>query len=131
MTPKVSPPFVCAFIRYLSSGPVEKGGFYTFGGGWSAQENQGVVWLTNHKTVQRNVCRPKTARLQKDAILLVYEIWTGTTYVQTEYMVVDDSGRGVQAKTVLDGAHHLRVAPTDDLVVVDGLAVWCGRLLPP
>ena len=48
----------------MSKGPAETGGFYTFGGTWSAQANEGIEWLTaNTDDMGRNIARVKTARL--------------------------------------------------------------------
>ena len=75
--------------------------------------------------------RPKTARLAKDAILLLYEIWSQKTFLRIEFMMVDDNGNVIQEPTVLDGDHQLRVAPTDALVVIDGKFMKPSTPPPP
>lgn len=54
----------------------ESGGFYSFGGQWTAQRNVGVNWITKHDDVENlNVTRLKACKLNKETIL-IYEQWT-------------------------------------------------------
>ena len=112
---------------FSSKGPRETGGFYTFNGQWTTVVNEGVTWLTDHTSLDRNVCRIKTAHLKHNTILLLYEIWTAFAFVQTEFMVVDENGKILQDATVLSGpqlGYTIRLPPTDDLAVVDSHAVF-------
>jgi hypothetical protein len=74
----------------LSPGATETGGFYTFGGGWTAQENSGIVWLTDMtppatfaKADWLGATRIKTARLSDDMIVVFYEVWSATKCVHS------------------------------------------------
>jgi hypothetical protein len=101
----------------LSSGKVETGGFYTFGGGWSAQKNTGVVWLTHYLNKNKtNVSRLKAVKLAENKILLLWEVWNPTNYVNTSAMIVDSVGTVLNAPFVL--STHLRLSRSDDPFVV-------------
>ena len=80
----------------LSTGATETGGFYTFGGTWRAQENKGVVWLTDFTPPAQNAAmdsweaatRIKCARVKDDSIIMIYEVWSATSYIRTgEFLV--------------------------------------------
>lgn len=65
----------------LSQGVNETGGFYTFNGTFSSQENKGITWLTRYENkAQHNVSRVKTVTVDNDRILLIHEIWTSNSY---------------------------------------------------
>ncbi|HNM06399.1 MAG TPA: hypothetical protein PKK05_25995, partial [Leptospiraceae bacterium] len=69
----------------ISSGEDEKGGFYSFGGTFSEQENKGIKWLTGYSNPEKeNVSRAKTAELKDGSVLAVWEVWTKNSYVRTE-----------------------------------------------
>ena len=76
----------------LSDGPTETGGFYNFGGGWSPQENKGVNWLTQFTSMEENASRLKATKLTNGEILILFEIWTGTEYVSSNMMTIDQDG---------------------------------------
>merc|ERR1719424_37210 len=48
-----------------STSATETGGFFTFGGTWSKQENKGIKFLTSFTSENQCVSRPKTARISK------------------------------------------------------------------
>jgi hypothetical protein len=76
-----------------TQGVSETGGFYTFGGKWSKQRNTGVVWLTHYQDkTQENVSRLKTVKLDNGNLLLLWEKWTPTKYVNTYAMLVSEVG---------------------------------------
>ena len=78
----------------LSPGPTVKGGFYNFGGFWTPQENKGVNWITDFKSIEENASRLKAIKLSDGkTILLLYEMWTGTKYVSSQFMTVDHNGK--------------------------------------
>ena len=79
--------------RVLSKGPTETGGYYNFGGSWSPQENKGVNWLTHSESLEDNSVRIKVTRLSKGQILVLFETWTGTKFVSSKLMTVDDDGK--------------------------------------
>ncbi|RLA80461.1 MAG: hypothetical protein DRG78_10910 [Epsilonproteobacteria bacterium] len=55
-----------------STGIEENGGFYTFGGTWSNQNNRGVTWLVDYKDINlENATRLKTLRLSNGNIFLI------------------------------------------------------------
>ena len=55
---------------FLSDGPEEKGGFFTFGGQWSELSNKGVRWLTK-LTGSDNASRVKCVQV-KDKIIVFF-----------------------------------------------------------
>lgn len=106
----------------LSSGAVETSGFYTFGGTWSTQRNKGVVWLTSYLNKNlSNVSRLKAVKLSENKILLLWERWTPTGYVNTYCMKVDSLGNVLNTAVAL-GA-HVRLNRSDD-AFVDGNNVY-------
>merc|ERR1740121_1730090 len=108
----------------LSDGPTEDGGFYTFGGGWSSQQNKGIVQLTNYQDRNQSVSRLKTFHFEGEhpRILLWWELWSEFDYMATEYMVVDEDGQILVPATKI--GHDVRQGPTDDPVVTQaGTAV--------
>lgn len=107
--------------RVLSSGGSSAGGFYTFGGKWSPQENQGINFLTDYSTTDECVSRPKTRRISKGRNLLLWELWTKKRYVKSQAMVVDDDGGVVQQ--VFDIGYPLRLPIADNIEIVNGKAV--------
>ena len=81
----------------LSKGPTETGGFYNFGGGWTKQENRGVNWLTNYKSMDENAVRLKVTKLSNGQILVLYEMWTGTQFISGNLMTLDHNGKVTRA----------------------------------
>mmetsp|Transcript_15175 Transcript_15175/g.38539 ORF Transcript_15175/g.38539 Transcript_15175/m.38539 type:complete len:522 (+) Transcript_15175:1145-2710(+) len=100
----------------LSDGPVEVGGFYSFGGTWSDQQNKGVVHLTNYESMEHSVSRLKTARISANRVLLWWELWSESDYVETQFMLVDDAGSVVKPITKIN--FPARLAIQDDIRVV-------------
>jgi len=105
----------------LSSGETSTGGFYTFGGGWSAQENKGINFLTSYTSTDECVSRPKTARISNGKTLLVWELWTKSAYVKSQAMVVDDAGSAIQQ--VFDIGYPLQLPFADNMLIIGGKAV--------
>ena len=83
--------------RVLSAGAKETGGFYNFGGGWSPQENKGINWITDFKSMEENASRLKATKLSNGQILILFETWTGTKYVSSNVMTVDQNGQVTRA----------------------------------
>ena len=81
----------------LSKGPTETGGFYNFGGGWTKQENKGVNWLTQSKSMENNYSRLKVTKLTNGQILVLFETWTGAKFVSSHIMTVDQDGKITRA----------------------------------
>lgn len=74
----------------LSEGITEKGGFYTFIGTYSEQENKGIKWLTNfHDLNKQNVSRVKTVSLNDQQIFILYENWTKDNHISTQLNIFD------------------------------------------
>lgn len=99
------PPSVVSDDILLSIGPgtvVETGGFYTFNGTWAPQRNNGVRWLTMERDPNvGNVSRLKALQIGADRVLLLWERWTRTSYLDTRYMVVDSLGNAILPETSL------------------------------
>jgi hypothetical protein len=94
------------------------GGFYTFGGSWSDQENKGINFLTSYTATNESVSRLKTAHVSSNSIFLLFEIWTASDYVKTRVMEVDGSGAITQQPFDLSYAFQLPFA--DELVLKQG-----------
>ena len=85
----------------LSAGAEEKGGFYTFQGQWSEQRNKGVGWLTEYATTDKNASRLRVAPLPDGQIVLIWEEWSESAYVNTWALKIDGAGKKVGAATSL------------------------------
>lgn len=100
----------------VSSGVTETGGFYDFGGGWNAQQNTGVVWLTAYADLtQANASRVRAVGLADGNVLILWEQWTPTTYVTTYGMKVDPLGNLVTPPVELGAG--VRLGRRDDVLV--------------
>ena len=101
----------------LTTGLTETGGFYTFGGDWSAQRNKGVVWLTSYSnSAVANASRVKAVSIGENRILVLWESWTPTSYINTHAVIVDSLGKIIIPAVAL-GA-HVRLGRTDDPFVI-------------
>lgn len=106
----------------LSPGEEEIGGFYTFGGSFSEQTNRGISFLTSYTDLSQSVSRLKTAAINGQIVLL-WEIWSSSSYNRTEFMVIDTKGQiqGSWPLTSLSFPFELPFA--DDVVVKNGRVV--------
>jgi hypothetical protein len=100
----------------VTEGLSETGGFYTFGGGWSALANAGVVWLTDYQSMDENASRLKTSLLGDGSLLLLWETWTATKYITTRAMTVDPRGTVIHEE--IDLGTRVRLQRRDDPMVV-------------
>ncbi|MCK5871532.1 MAG: hypothetical protein KAG26_01800, partial [Methylococcales bacterium] len=102
----------------LTSGITEEGGLYTFGGSWAAQRNKGVVWLTNYKDkTQENATRVKVVAIDDDKMIILWEKWTDTAYINTYAMKVDSEGKALSDPLALGSM--VRLNRTDDIFFKD------------
>ena len=103
----------------LSKGVSEPGGFYTFGGKWSQQKNEGIIWLTKYSDLNSaNASRLKTALLPAGTVLLFWELWTPESYVSTYFMEVDQTGNIISGPTEIGS--HLRLNRRDEPLLHNG-----------
>lgn len=118
----VKVPKALSSTSVLSAGPNETGGFYSFGGGWTNQLNQGISFLTSYSSADLSVSRLKTVRLAPGKLLLYWELWSATAYGRSQLMVVDDAGQVVLP--VLDLGFALRLPIADDPRVLGNRTVF-------
>lgn len=103
----------------LSKGIQETGGFYSFGGTFSPQENKGIIWLTRYTDKNNhNASRVKTAALDGSRVFVVHEVWTAGSYSSTQLTVLH-AATGAVYKSVNIGP-VLQLGWHDDLLVKDG-----------
>ena len=111
----------------LSDGPVKKGGFWNNFNkknvltDWEPYTNKGVQWLTDFTSMDENACRIKVAKLSRNRILILYEIWTATNYVKTMMMMIDDRGRQTLPPRPI--GFDMRMPFADEILVIDPLTV--------
>ncbi len=104
----------------LTEGKAESGGFFTFGGTWSAQNNYGVVWLTDYRSKDReNASRLKAVGLPDGSVLLLWEKWTPTAYVSTCLLRVDQYGK--KLSPIVDIGTGVRLGRREDPLAVGDL----------
>eukprot|EP01062_Namystynia_karyoxenos_P035229 TRINITY_DN25833_c0_g1_i1.p1 TRINITY_DN25833_c0_g1~~TRINITY_DN25833_c0_g1_i1.p1 ORF type:complete len:1113 (+),score=184.01 TRINITY_DN25833_c0_g1_i1:91-3429(+) len=122
----------------LSPGSQKQGGFYTFGGSWSAQSNKGVNWLTTYPTtMEENASRLKVLRVSScpDGSTtcssptvknwLVWEVWSSSTYKRTAIMQINDTGHITKAEFASD--YGFRMPRGDDPVLRNGkMVIYTG-----
>lgn len=113
--------------QVLTSGAVESGGFYTFGGYWSEQRNAGVVWLTDYRDKDRaNASRVRAAALADGTLLILWEQWTADRYVATWGQRVDAFGQPRSAAVNLGSV--VRLGRRDDVLVRgQDVHIFAGR----
>ena len=116
----------------LSGGPgsvTETGGFYNFGGGWDEQRNAGLRWITaNTDQSAQNASRLTAVKVWDDAALLLWETWTATEYVETNFAVIDTLGGVLVPPTSLGTAGRVRLSRSDDaLTIGDHVFLFDGR----
>lgn len=99
----------------LTNGLTETGGFYTFGGRWSAQRNTGVVWLTNYTNSEtENVSRLKAVHSNDGNIILLWEKWAKSKYINTYAMRITDNG--VPLTSAIELGSHIRLVRCDNII---------------
>ncbi len=105
----------------LSKGITEQAGFYSFGGSWYDQRNSGVQWLTGLRDKAKgNIVNLKSAKLQDNSILLVWEQHSvssyNSNYISTYAMKIDGNGKKISEPVEIGS--HVRLNKRDDLLVV-------------
>lgn len=107
----------------LSEGEDSTGGFYNFGGGWSPQSNEGIVWLTDFTPGEanfqdfRSAIRIKTAAVDTNKIFIFFEVWSDNSYIESAMMMIDMDGNVLIEPTTMP--FEVRLSPTDEPVVTD------------
>lgn len=101
----------------VTSGLVEAGGFYSFGGGWTPQRNAGVVWLSDYTDPAHNASRLKMSSRVDGSLLLLWELWNSTRYLGTRGISVAANGTVLHAET--DLGSQVRLGRRDDPMRLD------------
>ena len=57
-------------------------------------EYKGVEWLTKYTSMADNAVRLKMTKLSNGQILVLFEKWTGTAFVSSNIMTLDQNGEG-------------------------------------
>ena len=100
----------------LSDGVEETGGYYAFAGAWIEQKNTGIVWQTDYADKElKNASRLKAVKIAENKILLLWEVWKPSTYVNTFAMLVDSLGHKLSFPVSL--GTHVRLSRSDDPLV--------------
>ena len=106
----------------LTKAPSETGGFFAFGGTWTAQRNTGVLWLTRYSDpAKQNATHIRAVPLPDGNILVLWEQWTRTAYLTTFGAKITPTGRLITPAT--DLGPTLRISARDDLLV-DGSNIY-------
>jgi hypothetical protein len=114
----------------VTSGLVEAGGFYSFGGGWTPQRNAGVVWLSDYTDPAHNASRLKMSPRADGSLLLLWELWSPTSYLGTRGMSVTANGSVIHAET--DLGRQVRLGRRDDPMPLDhGILLVSGNKADP
>ncbi len=96
--------------------------FVDYAGKKFPQKRVGVIWLTDFKNKDtENILRPKLIQLEEDKFLALYEKWSANTYLTTEYLLFNSSGKILQSPVDLGSA---RLNRKDDPVLIDGKVIW-------
>ena len=96
----------------------EVGGYYSFSGQYKEQTNAGIKWITsfNPDDPDINAYSPKVARVAKDQVVVLYELWTRTDYLSTWIVRLDDHGAVLSPPSRL--AFDVRLPQGDDVWAV-------------
>jgi hypothetical protein len=108
----------------LSKGISEKGGFFTFGGKWAPQQNNGVVWLTQYNSPDQAARHLKTVKLPNKNILFVWELWKSYDYEKTFALIVDPSGKKVS--DFIELGSNVRLHRRDEPLVIGKKIIFAG-----
>ena len=109
----------------LSNGINEKGGFYSFGGRWTEQENIGIVWLTTIKNkADQGVRHLKTAKIG-EKVILIWEQITNSGGKTNMLLKVDKNGKPIGSAINIGDAITLN--RRDDLMVLNGKIYLAGN----
>ncbi|MDX1904690.1 MAG: hypothetical protein SFU27_11070, partial [Thermonemataceae bacterium] len=106
----------------LTEGSKEVGGFYTFGGYWSKQENYGIKWLSNYKDKNKqSASHLKTCLLANGNVLLLWKLAPYDEYFskippRSQMMVIDENGKVVLPPT--DLGESIKLNRRDELMLV-------------
>ncbi|HGJ66542.1 TPA: transglutaminase domain-containing protein, partial [bacterium] len=96
--------------------------FYDYGGRLKYQKRIGVVWLTDFKDKDNeNVLRPKLVKLADNKYIALWEKWTSSSYITTQYMMFDAQGNILKDITDIG---KVRLNREDDVVCLNGKATW-------
>lgn len=106
----------------LSSGPEEKGGFYSYFGSWTNQTNKGVTWLTSNTAIEEAVSRIKSVRVEPGKILLLWELFSESDYQKSQAMLVDDNGAPLSQ--IITWSYPVRLSLADDAATSTGQVVF-------
>lgn len=106
----------------ISKGVTEKGGFYTFGGSWTEQQNQGINWLTKYKDKNtEKACNIKTQLLPDGNILILWSKQSGKysspSGNQTMMMCLDSNGKITQPAIELGS--DILLNRRDEILLID------------
>ena len=107
----------------LSNGISEKGGFYTFGGKWSPQKNNGVVWLTKYQSAEQKAQHLKTVGLANGKILFVWELQTETDR-KTFALITNSKGKTIS--DVIDLGANVNLQRRDEPLVIGNKVIFAG-----
>ena len=111
----------------LSKGINEKGGFYSFGGRWTEQENIGIVWLTNIKNKNdQGVRYLKTAKIG-EKVVLIWEQTTNSGGKTNMLLKVDKNGKPIGS--IINLGDAITLNRRDDLMVLKGKIYLAGNHL--
>jgi hypothetical protein len=98
-------------------------GFFTFDGGYVAQQNTGVVWLTRYQDkLQATAARPKAVDLGGGRYLVLWEEWAGRKFTGSKALVISELGK--REAGVLDLGAQVRLPRGERLLLHEGCVVW-------
>lgn len=96
--------------------------FYDFGGNLNYQKRVGVIWLTHFEDPEKeNVTRPRLLKIGEDKFLALWEKWSSTNYITTQYIVFDAAGKILVPLTNLGG---VRLNRGDEPIYSNGNLIW-------
>lgn len=108
----------------LSSNELSKPfGFFDYGGGYTRQQNAGVIWLTSFSDKSKeNAAQVRAVNLDKDRILVVWEVWSDRQYRETHAIVINEFGRPLGK--LMNLGSHARIPDGARLELRDGYVLW-------
>lgn len=105
-----------------SGGAAESNAFYDFNGGENKQRRVGVVWLTDFMNPQKeNVVRPKLVKLSDGRYVAMWEKWSDSEYLTTQYLIMDEKGNILKKATNIG---PVRLNRPDDIIGYGNKVIW-------
>jgi hypothetical protein len=96
-------------------------GFYDYSGNLNLQKRIGIIWLTDYANKKtENARRPKLIPISNNRILILWEKWSDSKFISTEYRILEKTGK-IHAQKNLGS---IRLTRTDSVIEWQNNILW-------